>query len=86
VKVGIGDIAEPKAGPLGSGQIRPDVANRVDHGSGGLASAAKKIGRRDRVGVQELTQDHRPLPTGDGGLPVTALTWTLSHSMNMLND
>ena len=39
-----------------------NLAGQVHDGTGGVPSAAEQVGNRDRIGVEELAQDHARLP------------------------
>ncbi len=54
----IDDEVDAHASRFGCAQIRLDGPGRIDDGTGRLAAAAEQIGDADRIGVQELTEDH----------------------------
>ena len=49
-------------GIVGDPEIWCDVAYRVDDSTGRVPAAAEQIRDANRVGVEELTQDHADLP------------------------
>ena len=46
-----------------------DLAHRIDHGGRGLSAAAKEVGDRHRISVQELPQDNGRLRVFPSWLP-----------------
>ncbi len=60
--VRVNDVANLQPGLSGRVEIARDVADRVDDRAGGLAAAAEQIRDADRIGVQELSQDHAKPP------------------------
>ena len=65
MQMGVDDIKDAHSGFVGRFQIGTDIANGIDNGRGRTSSAAKEVGRRDRISVQVLAQDH-------GGPPLFA--------------
>ena len=59
MNMGVDDVKNLHAGLVGSLEIRLDGPDRVNDGARRLSTAAQKIGGTDRVGMQELTDDHR---------------------------
>ena len=58
MEMGIDHMADLHLRRLGGIEIRLDVADRVNHQSGGPATAAEEIGDADRVETEKLPQDH----------------------------
>ena len=58
----IDDEVDAHANLVGASQIRCDVADRVHDCTRGMSAAAEQIGDRNRIGMEELTQDHACLP------------------------
>jgi hypothetical protein len=40
VEMSVGDVAKSQTGLLGRGKIGRDIADRIDHGAGGLPAAS----------------------------------------------
>ena len=58
----VDDEANAHAGIVGDPEIWCDVAYRVHDSIGRVPAAAEQIRDANRVGVEELTQDHADLP------------------------
>jgi hypothetical protein len=56
--MGVDDVVYPHAGIVGGLQVGPNIADRVDDRSGGLAAAAEKLGDSDWIAMQELAENH----------------------------
>jgi hypothetical protein len=54
----IDHIMNAHSGFVSRRQIGRDLTDRIYDGSGGAPSASEEVRRSDRVGVQELAQDH----------------------------
>jgi hypothetical protein len=54
VQMRVHDVANAHAGLFGRAKIRSQIAEGIDNSSERLAATAEHIGRRDRIGVQEL--------------------------------
>lgn len=58
VNVGVDDKMDAHAGGLGGPQVGLDLADRIDHGTGGASTAAEQVGDANGLLVQELADDH----------------------------
>ena len=69
VEVRVNDVENPQFGILRRAEIGRDLAHRIDHGGRGLSAAAKEVGDRHWISVQELPQDNGRLRVFSSSLP-----------------
>ncbi len=62
VDVRVDDVANLQPRLSGRVEIARNVAGWIDHRADGLAAAAEQVGNANRIGVQELSQDHAKPP------------------------
>jgi len=65
--MGVQDEPKPEPGALRGSKVELRIAHGIDDGARCLAAATEQVGDPDRIGVQELSEDHglRSPPAGD---------------------